>query len=113
MKEERELIILNDTVENEILTLPADMQAKFLRITELLITLGANNIGMPHVKHLDDKLWEIRLTGKENIARSIYFITHKKQIVILHTFIKKTQKTPKKALEIAKQRMKRIDYDKI
>lgn len=50
---------------------------------------------------------------KKNIARSIYFITPKKQIVILHTFIKKTQKTPKKALALAKQRMKEITHDKI
>jgi phage-related protein len=113
MIEKWEILLLNSVVENEILKLPADLQARFLRISELLITLGANSVGMPHVKHLEDKLWEIRLNGKENIARSIYFITPKKQIVILHTFIKKTQKTPKKALALAKQRMKEITHDKI
>ena len=46
--------------------------------------------------------------GKVNIARSIYFIATKRKIIVLHTFIKKTQKTPSKALDIAKQRMKEV-----
>lgn len=113
MKEEWELVILNEVVEQEILDLTTDLQTKFLRITELLIKLGPNNVSMPHIKHIEDKLWEIRLNGKVNIARSIYFLGHKKKIVILHTFVKKTQKTPKKALQTAKQRMREISYDKI
>ncbi|MDN3031294.1 MAG: type II toxin-antitoxin system RelE/ParE family toxin [Candidatus Tisiphia sp.] len=96
-----------------MLELTTDLQAKFLRITELLIKLEPNNVSMPHVKPIEGNLWEIRLNGKVNIARSIYFLAYKKKIVILHTFIKKTQKTPKKALLIAKQRMKEINYDKI
>lgn len=113
MTEEWELVILNEVAEQEILGLTADLQNKFLRITELLIKLGPNNVSMPHIKHIEDRLWEIRLNGKVNIARSIYFLAHKKKIVILHTFIKKTQKTPRKALQIARQRMKDIAYDKI
>lgn len=113
MTKEWELVILNEVAEQEILGLTADLQNKFLRITELLIKLGPNNVSMPHIKHIEDKLWEIRLNGKVNIARSIYFLAHKKKIVILYTFIKKTQKTPRKALQIARQRMQDIDYDKI
>jgi len=114
MQEKWELIVLNTLAEQEILRLSTDLQSKFLRITELLIKLGPNNVGMPHIKHIEDKLWEIRLNGKVNIARSIYFLAHKKKIVILHTFIKKTQETPRKAIEIAKKRMREvINHDKI
>jgi hypothetical protein len=64
MKEGWELIILNEVVEQEILDLTTDLQTKFLRITELLIKLGPNNVSMPHIKHIEDKLWEIRLNEK-------------------------------------------------
>lgn len=110
MKEDWELVI-PAIVTQEILGLTKDLQSKFLRISDLLIKLGPNNVGMPHIKPLEDKMWEMRLNGKVNIARSIYFLAHKKKIVILHTFIKKTQKTPRKALEIAKQRMKEINLE--
>lgn len=114
MKKEWELVILNEIAEQEILELSPDLQSKFLHVTELLIKFGPSNVGMPHIKHLGYKLWEMRLSGKVNIARSIYFLAHEKKIVILHTFIKKTQKTPAKSLKIAKKRMiEAINYDKI
>jgi phage-related protein len=113
MKEEWELVISSKAAEQEILALTADLQARFLRITELLIRLGPNNVGMPHIKHIEDKMWEMRLNGKVNIARSIYFVTYKRKIVVLHTFVKKTQKTPNKSLDIARQRMREINYDKV
>lgn len=46
------------------------------------------------MKHLEDKLWEMRLTGKTGIARSIYITASGQRIVVLRTFVKKTQKTP-------------------
>ena len=113
MKDEWEIVVVNKVAEQEILELTADIKARFLRISDLLIKLGPNNVSMPHIKPLEDKLWEMRLNGKNNIARSIYFLAHKKRIIILYTFIKKTQKTPRKALDIAKQRMKEVTYDKI
>jgi phage-related protein len=113
MQSEWEVVIINELAEQEILKFSADLQAKFLRITELLMKLGPSNVSMPHVKPLEDKLWEMRLNGKDNIARSIYFLSKNKKIVILHSFIKKTQTTPRKALEIAKQRFKEAKDDKI
>jgi phage-related protein len=113
VKDEWEIVVVNKVAEQEILELTAEIKARFLRISDLLIKLGPNNVSMPHIKPLEDKLWEMRLNGKNNIARSIYFLAHKKRIIILHTFIKKTQKTPRKALDIAKQRMKEVTYDKI
>ena len=113
MKQKWEVIIVSKLAEQEIVSLSADLKAKFLRITELLINLEPRNISMPHIKPLEDKLWEMRLNGKDNIARSIYFLADGKKIIVLHTFIKKTQATPRRAIIIAKQRMKEVINDKI
>ena len=109
MENKWKLLIVSKAASQEILDMSADVKAKFLHISELMIKLGPINMGMPHIKHLEDKLWEIRVSGKTTIARSIYCLVHNKKIVILHSFIKKTQRTPKKAIEVAKQRMKEVN----
>ena len=108
-----EIIIVNKAAEKEISRLSNDLKARFIHVTDLLIKLEPENIGMPHVKFLADKLWEMRLRGKDNIARVIYFLACDKKIVVLHTFIKKTQEAPKRAIEIAKCRMREVENAKI
>jgi hypothetical protein len=51
--------------------LPADIQARFLRIAERVVLAGLETLREPHVKHLEGKLWEMRLTGRDGIARSL------------------------------------------
>jgi phage-related protein len=58
----------------------------------------------PYVKHLQGKLWEMRLKGRDGIARAIYIATHGQRLLVLHAFVKKTQKTPRSALEMAMKR---------
>ena len=72
MKTEWKLLVVNKAASQEIFDMSADVKAKFLHISELMIKLGPINMGMPHIKHLEDKLWEIRVSGKTTIARSIY-----------------------------------------
>lgn len=60
-------------------------------------------------KHLEDKLWELRLKGKDGISRVVYITASEKRVVLLRAFIKKTQKTPLNELEIARQRAKEIE----
>jgi phage-related protein len=100
--------LLNKEVEAELSALPADMQARFLRISELLESFGPQRVGMPHIRPLGDKLWEMRLSGKAGIGRGIYVAAHGKRLVVLHFFIKKTEKTPRQAIEIARVRMKEL-----
>ena len=97
---------VNDEAKKEVLELSADLKASFAHISEILITFGPHNVGMPHVRPLVDKMWEIRMKGKDNIARSIYFLSSKQTIIILHTFIKKTPKAPARVIKIAKKRLK-------
>ncbi|MBS0358565.1 MAG: type II toxin-antitoxin system RelE/ParE family toxin [Proteobacteria bacterium] len=99
---------LNKIVDKELDTLDASFKAKFLHIAEMLEEFGPNNVKQPHCKSLGDKLWEIRMKAKPGIARAIYVTAEEKRIIVLHVFVKKTQKTPKKSIVIAKERLKEI-----
>jgi len=100
--------ILNETVAAEIATLPADMQARFLRIAERIAVAGLESLSEPHVKHLEGKLWELRLTGRDGIARALYVTAVGRRVVVVRAFVKKTQKTPRSEVELALQRAKEI-----
>lgn len=100
--------ILDAVVAAEIEALPEDIQAAFLRLAERIEAVGLERIREPHVRHLRGKLWEMRLTGREGIGRAIYVAATGRRIVVLHAFVKKTQKTPARALELAEQRAKEM-----
>lgn len=102
------VVVLNDTVEEELDALPDDMQARFFRISRLIMERGLEKVGEPHVKHLEGKLWEIRMTGRDGIARALYVTATGKRVVVLRAFIKKTQETPRKEIRIALDRAKGI-----
>ncbi len=89
----------------ELLALPADMRARFLHIAEMLEDFGPQRVGMPHVRPLTRKLWEIRMTGRDGIARAIYMTRTGERLVVLHVFVKKTQKTPPCAIDTANRRI--------
>ena len=93
----------SERVQNDILKLPRTIQAKYLHYVDLMEEFGAN-LGMPHTKSVGNGLFELRVKGQEGIARVFYCIIVDKTIVMLHSFIKKTDKTPKKELDIANKR---------
>jgi len=106
--------ILNKTVQKELESLPKDLRAKFLYIAEMLEEFGPSNVREPFVKALKinkSNLWEIRSKGKSGIARAVYITVKKERIVILHAFVKKTQKTPKKDLELSIKRVMEVEND--
>lgn len=81
------------------------VKAKFARIFDLLQEQGTA-VGKPYVAPLENKLYEIRIEQDTNIYRTIYFAHTGKRFILLHGFQKKTQKTPKKELNLAQERMK-------
>jgi phage-related protein len=99
---------LNSLVDSEIENLPEDMQARLVRFAQIIGNFGLQALPPGATKHLEDKLWELRLTGKSGISRAIYVTTKGKRVVILRAFIKKTQKTPKTELELARLRAKEV-----
>ena len=100
--------ILNDKVEAELNTFPADMRARFTRIVELIESFGLQNVGMPHVRHLKDKLWEIRTKGRDGIGRALYVTIEGERVIVLRAFIKKSQKTPVREIRLAMERVGEI-----
>lgn len=95
-------------VELQTLRFPSGILANFLHISEMIEELGPN-LGKPYVGSLGSGLYEIRAIGKEGIGRSLYCVVKgKNEVVILLSFIKKTQKTPKNILVLANKRMKEV-----
>ena len=102
------ITFVNEAARAEVYALPADMIARFLHIGEMIRTSGLTAVHEPYVKHLTGKLWEMRLKGRDGIARSIYVAASGQRVVVLRTFIKKTQETPPKEIHLALARMKEI-----
>jgi phage-related protein len=100
--------ILNEIVAAELAALPADMQARFLRLSDRIGQAGLESLGEPHVKHLEGKLWELRLTGRDGIARVLYVTAIGRRVVVVRAFVKKTQKTPPAEIKLALRRAKEI-----
>ena len=80
------------------------MRAKFIHICELIEEFGHEQGGMPHVKHLDGPLWEMRMKS----SRALYVRVSHKRVIVVRVFMKKTQKTPKREIDLALQRAKNI-----
>jgi len=102
------ITFFNQKVETEILEFPAGILANFLHILEMIEEFGPAP-GKPHTAPIGNGLFEIRAKGKEGIGRALFCAVKGQEIVILHSFIKKTQRTPKKELEKARRRLKEID----
>ena len=98
-------VTLHPQAETELLALPNDMQARFLRIAEMLEDFGPQRVGLPHIRPLENKLWEMRMAGRDGIARAVYVAVHGKRLLVLHVFVKKTQTTPRSAIETALKRL--------
>jgi phage-related protein len=100
---------LNDQVEAEFLALPADMQARLLKISELIEQFGLENLGMPYLRHITGKIWEMRAKGRSGISRALYVTMTGKRVIILRIFVKKTPQTPPSEIALALERIKEID----
>lgn len=99
---------LNEVVDAEVEALPADMRARLVHISRLIEEMGLEQVGQPHVKHLQDQLWEMRLSGKSGISRALYVVVTRRRVVIVRVFVKKTQKTPRQEIDLALARAKAI-----
>lgn len=99
---------LDAAVKAEVDALPVDIRARFARIVDLIHAHGLEQVREPYVKHLEGKLWEMRMKGRDGIARSLYVTASGRRIVVLRTFVKKTRKTPRREIEMALDRARRM-----
>ena len=98
----------NNKVAAGIQKWPDKLHAQFLKIVGLIEKVGPIEIGMPHIKSLKSGLFEIRIKGFEGIARAPFCMIKGKVVIVLSEFIKKTQKTPQREIEIAIKRMEEV-----
>ena len=97
----------SESVQREILDLPAGFLGRYLRYSDRMEVFGSD-LGMPHTRSMGEGLFELRLKAAEGIARVFYCTMVGKKIVMLHQFIKKTDKTPPRELETARRRMREV-----
>lgn len=101
--------ILNEIVVAEISALPVDIQARFLRLADRIRLAGLEALREPHVKHLEGKLWEMRLLGRDGIARALYVTATGRRVVVVRAFVKKTRRTPRTEIELALRRAREVE----
>ena len=97
----------SESVQNEILAMPAGFLGRYLRYSDRMETFGPD-LGMPHTRSMGEGLFELRLKAAEGIARVFYCTMVGGKIVVLHRFIKKTDKTPPRELKTARRRMREV-----
>ncbi|MGD0733129.1 MAG: type II toxin-antitoxin system RelE/ParE family toxin [Terracidiphilus sp.] len=88
--------------------LPIDIRASFQRIVELIQAHGLDRVREPYLKHLEGQLWEMRMKGKSGIARAIYVTASGMRVVVVHVFVKKTQKTPGREIKQALRKAREV-----
>lgn len=94
-------------VQEDVMALPVTLQARYINLTRRMKEFGPN-LGLPHTDAFGNGLFELRLKGAEGIARVFFCTLVDKDIVMLHCFVKKSQKTPAKELNIARNRLQEI-----
>ncbi len=95
----------DESLQEAVLALPAGLLARYLHLTDRMLEYGPD-LGMPHTRAMGSGLFELRLKSREGIGRVFYCTLVGRQIVMLHQFVKKTDKTPPKQLAVARKRMK-------
>ena len=97
----------NEKVRKQVRSLPAGILADYVRLTDAMAIHGAD-LRMPHSRAMGGSLFELRPKGPEGIGRVFYCTQVGKVIVVLHSFVKKTQETPDAELRLARQRLKDV-----
>jgi phage-related protein len=102
-----EFIYYSDRVTKTILSLPKELLAEFYAMKQLMEQKGPA-LGMPFTRAMGNGLFEMRLRDKDEIARVFYCAVKKYEIIILHSFVKKTRRTPEKDLQLARKRLNEV-----
>ena len=88
--------------------MPLDVRASFERIVRLVQAFGLERVHEPYIKHIEGPIWEMRLRGRDRIARALYVTATGRRVVILRVFTKKIQRTPRRKIELARRRTEEV-----
>jgi phage-related protein len=100
--------LLDDTVVAELDAWPRDLRAALTRIFNRIGSVGLERLGEPHVRHIEGKLWEMRVSGNRLKGRALYVAAIGRRVVVVLAFVKKTRKTPDRYIRLALERARRI-----
>jgi len=101
------VIYFNEHVKREVFALPTGIRADYLRLVDMLQKHGVD-LRMPYSRAIGGGLFELRPKGREGIGRVFYCMQTGKRIVVLHSFVKKTQHTPLAQWRIARRRQAEV-----
>ena len=87
-----------------------DIRANFEEITKIIEDEGLEYVSKKYVKRVHDKLWEMRLRGRQTIARALYLTVTGNRVMVCRVFTKKTQRTPRREIELALKRAKEAGH---
>jgi len=107
---EHEIHYYSDAVFEDIRALPDTLAARYVVLARRMIAIGPH-LGEPHTKAMGHGLFELRLKGTEGIARVFYCTQAGRRIVMLHSFVKKSERTPPRVLNVAMVRMKEVKHE--
>lgn len=99
---------LGAVVDAELEALPLDLRARLQRLVRVIESDGLEHLPRDASKHLEGKLWELRVIAASGIARSIYVTMTGRRVILLRAFVKKSQKTPQRDLDVARERLKDV-----
>lgn len=102
-------VFVNTQAKAELDAMPVDIRASFERIVNLVQAFGLERVREPYIKHVEGRLWEMRLRGRDGIARALYVTASGRRVVILRVFSKKAQKTPRREIELARRRAQEVE----
>lgn len=100
----------SESVRNEIEAWPVGLRTRYLALTLRMEEHGPD-LGMPHTRAMGNGLFEIRVKGKEGIGRAFYCTRVGRRIVILHGFVKKSEKIPRGDLDLSRKRMTEVSHE--
>lgn len=101
-------ISFHEAAQAEADAQPVDIRARLERLTALITEHGPDKLPPRAVKHLKAELWELRLKGKDTIARAFYVTRTGQRLIIVRIFTKKTQKTPPREIKLAFSRAEEV-----
>jgi phage-related protein len=94
--------------ENEYLDQPDDIQAHLIRISDAIEQHGPQGLPPNTTKHIQGRIWEFRLRGRDGISRALYASLTGQRVMVLRIFVKKTQALPRRELELATSRLRQL-----
>ena len=101
-------VYVNAEAKAELDMLPPEVRASFERIMELVRAFGLERVHEPYIKHIEGRIWEMRLRGRDGIARALYVTASERRVLILRVFTKKTRRTPRREIELARRRAEEV-----